>query len=585
MAGTSPEARNSRQSEDGRSQGGLRSNFSLHAAAFVALSRLLSFMAAATPLSSSTDSQAWTRRFWLLLAGVVVFRMLYLAFAVDFQLSGDEAYYWDWGRRPDWCYYSKPPLIGWLMGLIGWLFGASWLAIRMTATLLGTATLALLFFLGRRLFDARTGFFAALLLLASPANVMSNFGLTIDAPLLVCWTAALLVFWHVLNEPRRVMNWVLLTLIVGIGTLAKQMMLAFPGLMIIFTLVSPEHRTLLKRPAFWLCILGSLAFLTPLIAWNVQHQWVTLTHTSEHFHHKSLGLLEWLVQFLTFPVLQAAMYSPVTWGVLMAVLWGSLRSWKSLELRQRFLVAFSAPGLAVFLVLALRQNIGPNWPAVFYVPLFVLAASLAPASFRLNAWMRRGGWVGGAMAALIYVYLPLIRPLGLAGDKRLDPCAPMRGWDVAGLQAGQFWDKMLHPESTFVLVLDHRRYASQMAFSMPQHPQVYRWTESGKIESQYEIWPDASDKIGWDCLVIFPDSEEQNYKKDDLPRPVRHAFDKMHKLGDVYVNVGRGVLRSFQVFQCKRMLHLPPTERAILARGGDLAELERDPPPSPPPSK
>lgn len=532
-------------------------------------------MAAAISPSSSNDSQAWTRRFWLLLAGVLVFRVLYLVFAVDFELSGDEAYYWDWGRRPDWCYYSKPPLIGWIMGLIGWLFGASWLAIRLTATLLGTVTLTLLFLLGRRLFDARTGFLAALLLLLSPANVMANFGLTIDAPLLVCWTAALLVFWQVLNNPGKAAGWVLLTLIVGVGTLAKQMMLAFPALMLIFALVSPAHRPLIKRPAFWLCIAGSLAFLSPLLEWNMRHHWITFEHMGGHFDHKQLGVLDWLVQFLTFPALQAALYSPITWVLLVAALVGGVRSWGTLDLRQRYLIAFSAPGLAVFLVLALRQNIGPNWPAVFYVPLFVLAAAFTQGSL----WLKRGVWLGGAMAVLIYAYLPLIRPLGLAGHKRLDPFVTMRGWREAGAQAGLFWDKMLHPERTFVLVLDHRHYASQMAFNMPQHPRVYRWTESGKIESQYEIWPDASDKMGWDCLVIFPDSEEANYKKDELPRPVRHAFDKTHKLGDVYVNVGRGVLRSFQVFQCKRMQHLPPTERALLARGGDLAELERDPTP------
>ena len=517
-------------------------------------------MAADTLSSPPADSTVWTRRFLWLLAGVLVFRLVHLFTAIDFQLSADEAYYWDWGRRLDWCYYSKPPLIGWLMGLVGWVSGAKWWAVRLTAMLLGTVSLSLLFVLGKSLFNARTGFLAALLLLLTPANTLANFGLTIDAPLLLCWTAALIAFWKVLQGPHSVSSWLWLTLVVGIGTLSKQMMLAFPGAMLLFALVTPEHRGLVKRPAFWLCIVGSLAFLSPLVWWNIQHQWVTLAHTAEHFNHKDLGLPGLLGQFLTFPALQALAYSPITFGVLVAAMVIGLRSWKGLDVRHRFLLAFSVPGLAVVLVLALRQNIGPNWPAVFYVPLFVLVPALASDHAGLALWMKRGMKLGGALVCIIYLYLPLIRPLGLAGHKRFDPGAAMRGWQEAGEKVGLLMNKMLHPERTFVLVLDHRRYASQMAFSMPQHPQVYRWTDTGKIESQYEIWPSFSDKIGWDCFVIYPDSEDDNYKKSEVPRPLLHAFDKMHKLGDVNVDVGNGVRRSFQLFQCKRLQHYPVVE-------------------------
>ena len=273
-------------------------------------------MADPNPYSLPADSPVWTKRFLLLLAGVLGFRVVHLLTAVDFQLSGDEAYYWDWGRRLDWCYYSKPPLIGWLNGLIGRISGDKWWAVRLAAMLLGTVSLGLLFLLGKRLCNARTGFFAALLLLLTPANFLANFAFTIDAPLLLCWTAALLAFWHVLQKPQDRAGWAWLALAIGVGTLAKQMMLAFPGAMVIFALAVPEHRSLLKRPAFWLCIAGGLAFLSPLLWWNLQHQMVTLTHTSEHFHRKHLSFLENVVQFLTFPAIQAGVYNPITFGVL-----------------------------------------------------------------------------------------------------------------------------------------------------------------------------------------------------------------------------------------------------------------------------
>jgi 4-amino-4-deoxy-L-arabinose transferase-like glycosyltransferase len=39
------------------------------------------------------------------------------------ELSGDEAHYWEWSRRLDWCYYSKPPGVAVLVRAGTFLFG------------------------------------------------------------------------------------------------------------------------------------------------------------------------------------------------------------------------------------------------------------------------------------------------------------------------------------------------------------------------------------------------------------------------------------------------------------------------------
>jgi hypothetical protein len=89
-------------------------------------------------VTSDLDSALWQKRFWQLLAAVFVARIgVMLLFVNGADLAGDEAYYWDWGRRPDWCYYSKPPMIGWMMGVIGWLTGNAEWGIRFAALLLG----------------------------------------------------------------------------------------------------------------------------------------------------------------------------------------------------------------------------------------------------------------------------------------------------------------------------------------------------------------------------------------------------------------------------------------------------------------
>ncbi|HDZ23652.1 MAG TPA: hypothetical protein ENH70_03845, partial [Desulfobacteraceae bacterium] len=99
----------------------------------------------------------WDRWFWIGILMVFLFRALYTAF-FPYDLTGDETYYWDWGRHPDWGYFSKPPLIGWLMALAGWAGRNTVFGIRIFALLLGTGTLIFLFLLGRRMYGPKTAF-------------------------------------------------------------------------------------------------------------------------------------------------------------------------------------------------------------------------------------------------------------------------------------------------------------------------------------------------------------------------------------------------------------------------------------------
>src|SRR4051812_4510071 len=77
------------------------------------------------------------RSFWIFAALVLGFRLLVLI-VVPVDLSGDEAYYWEWGRHLDWGYLSKPPGIAWLMALAGKAGGDTTFGIRVFSTVLGT---------------------------------------------------------------------------------------------------------------------------------------------------------------------------------------------------------------------------------------------------------------------------------------------------------------------------------------------------------------------------------------------------------------------------------------------------------------
>src|SRR5271154_3356897 len=85
-------------------------------------------------------------------------RLLYLAWDCPLDLAQDEAHYWDWSRNLDWSYYSKGPLIAWLIRLSVELFGPLSLAltgsempaVRLPAVACGSLLVVAIFVLTRQ---------------------------------------------------------------------------------------------------------------------------------------------------------------------------------------------------------------------------------------------------------------------------------------------------------------------------------------------------------------------------------------------------------------------------------------------------
>src|SRR5437773_5704195 len=91
----------------------------------------------------------------LLIVAAAVLRLAYLAFDCPLDLAPDEAHYWDWSRHLDWSYYSKGPLVAYLIRA-GCAVAGSWsqglianemIAVRLPAILCGSLLLVSLYVL------------------------------------------------------------------------------------------------------------------------------------------------------------------------------------------------------------------------------------------------------------------------------------------------------------------------------------------------------------------------------------------------------------------------------------------------------
>ena len=70
-------------------------------------------------------------------------------------LMFDEAQYWTWAKDPAFGYFSKPPMVAWLIAFTTSLCGDGEACVRASSPLLHLATASTVWLLARRMFGPR----------------------------------------------------------------------------------------------------------------------------------------------------------------------------------------------------------------------------------------------------------------------------------------------------------------------------------------------------------------------------------------------------------------------------------------------
>jgi 4-amino-4-deoxy-L-arabinose transferase-like glycosyltransferase len=482
----------------------------------------------------------WNKRFFLLLALTTVFRMAYLL-AVPLDLAADEAYYWNWSRQLDWGYFSKPPMLAWIIALFCRNIGSGAAVVRLPAVLLGTVSALLLFLLARRMYDSRTAFWAVAAALASPGASALSYIMTIDAPLICFWSLALYMLWAGLEKKEGgSWEWYALAAAIGLGLLTKQVMAGFIVLMFVFAAMSRDDRYLLKSRRPYLFSLLGFAALIPPILWNAFHGWVTFYHTATHFEASPHNFIATSTEFIGG---QIGIVSPLTW-ILFALLSALLLfNFKSRDRRVLYLLCFSFLPLLGIAVLSLRQRIQPNWPAMVYPAGMILLSAWGcgniSAGPRLDSWrpyFKKGIMVGAVMALLAYAIPFWAGAVHVPSADRL--IGRLQGWRQLGVETGRALGEVPRPQSTFIMTFD-RQLASELAFYVPGQPGVYAWRIPGGVpKCQYDIWDGP--KIGWDALIVVEGT-------DSLPAAaISGYFQAVGQLG--YASSGAEGRRDYSLY-------------------------------------
>lgn len=463
------------------------------------------------------------------LVAVCLFRIYYILNG-PVGLSPDEAHYWEWARRLDLSYYSKGPLIAYLIAMGTSVFGDNVFGVRITAAALSLLGSIVLYVLGRDLYGEKAGAFAAALFQVVPLFSVYGVVMTIDAPFVFCWLLSMLLLLRAVRRNSAI-YWVLLGASVGLGLLAKYTMAFFYLTSLLYLLTSKDRRGFLLTPWPYIGVLVSLLFFSPVVIWNAGHGWVTLRHTLQSHVQVERGFHLSLMSFLEFTGSQLGVLTPLLFALMIYAL---LRNRKTAE--GAFLFWSSVPVLLFFFAKSLQAKVQANWAMTGY-----LAGLIAFSAFYASG---RAGRAKKALLALT-VALPVFLtaaahyPSLLNLPPGLDPSARLRGWEALGEEVDRIRAGM--PEQVFIFS-DSYQVASELAFYVKGHPVTY-CINLGRRMNQYDLWPGPGGLLHYEAVFVTIGDVR-------MPEDVGRAFGGCEKrVFGVYDRKGRK-LKEFSIFRC-----------------------------------
>jgi 4-amino-4-deoxy-L-arabinose transferase-like glycosyltransferase len=496
---------------------------------------------------------------WVMLAGATAFHLWYIR-SGTMDLAPDEAHYWEWSRRLDWSYYSKGPLVAYLIAASTRLGGHSELAVRLPAVVLALGTGIVIYFLTRSLCARqRAAALAVLTAAALPLYAAGSILMTTDAPLVFLWTLAMFSVWKATASPApgyaadvtRWRWWLVLAASLGLGVLAKYTMLLFVPCLAAYLYSSPTACRYLRRKEPYVALFAASLFFIPVLVWNAEHGWVSVRHVMglaglspapdgrPHFTLKTvfefLGTQLIVVSPLLLIALVAAM---VRSGRL-----GMSAGWEA----HRFVFMFSAPVFGFFLLWSVYEKLEANWAAFAYVGAVVALAGWWEEQLRQGT-EKKGRVIRniavillpGFLLVLVGHFPGALRGVGIALPSRLEPTHRLQGWKELGraVERRRAQDGGRDP----FIMSDHYQIASELAFYVPGHPPVYN-INLGRRLNQYDIWGGLEARRGEDALFV-------TYGDWPPPRGLHEACTALDKLEVVEtLHLGQ-VAQVFSIFQC-----------------------------------
>lgn len=373
--------------------------------------------------------RAWRWTLIVVLAATVL--RLAVLYLTDLNLGPDEAQYWFWSTELSAGYYSKPPMIAWIIAGTTAVCGDGEACVRAASPLLYGFAALFVFGAARILYGVRTAFWSAVFFILLPGISFSSALITTDVPLLFFWSIALYGLAHMLTRaPAEARLTALLTgFAIGLAMLSKYAGAYFLMGLALATLFDRRVRAHVLGWNGLLVAGGALAVFSPNIVWNLYNSFATVEHTA--WNAGLGGKMFNFDRLAEFFGAQFIVFHPILMGVVVAGLVLGLRRtrWPHAKSDDVVLLCLSLPVIAIGLTVGFLAKANANWAAPAYVALSIVAA----------VWLVRAGarrWLQATLAVSLILaaglYTAALSPRFIEAIGQSNAFKLLRGWNTQG---------------------------------------------------------------------------------------------------------------------------------------------------------
>ena len=393
---------------------------------------------------------------FLLIFIILCIRIVSLYFS-PLEVQGDEAQYWYWSTYFDWGYYSKPPLVAWIIGIFTSTFGNSIFILKLPSLLAHFLTSFVLFNLSKA-FNRNTEeslWLSITYLLFFAVSLSSNI-ISTDPFLLLFWSSSLLFFKICLNK-KSIKNIILTSIFVALGFYAKYAMIYFFLSSVVLISFTDNKKELVK--SILIISFFVLIFISPHLYWVYSTNWVTFIHTGDNFNwNASLYNFEQLINFI---VSQFFISTPI----ILFIFIKQFAKTKKFIQSYSFEIAYSLPILVLITAQSFISRANANWSSVAFIGVTMIAVNILYKNYKkiflLNTAL--------GLVVLILISVFIINP------PNISPFNKLMGMEGAAKEI-QFLDESLNSD---YIVFDDRMNIAKFLYYLPSKNKKLKYLSYG----------------------------------------------------------------------------------------------------------
>ena len=401
------------------------------------------------------------------------------------ELSADEAQYWLWSKNLSWGYFSKPPLIAWLICLSNLIFGDFDFAVRIFAPILHGATSIVLYYLTKEFTSNHIAqFLSPLIWLTMPIVGVGSFVMSTDTPLMLFFSISILIIIKAYKS-ENIKNWILAGIVSGIGMYAKYAAIYLPLGLILIYLLSFYKNSKINLIQVSLFFISFIIVSIPNILWNFYNNFYTVNHLSSN------AVIDSPTYSLLGSIIFIASQLIVVGPIILSIFFISLVNYKALVKNSTLLLFFILPVYLIMIFQGYFSEANANWAATALPGITIIAGCYLSTRLKVAS-------LALATNATISILIFVISITGNVAILNLnsDPLRKLKGWQSLSKDILNTIEK----EKSNIILVDRRGVAAELFYYLRDQDIEIRvpktsFSPANHYELKYSISNDESKKF------------------------------------------------------------------------------------------